>query len=139
MSDTRGSELSDHLAVQEFRTSVLSGRPEEPGSIGPMSRCLVVLVLIACGSTQAPPAPPPPPTPTPQPAAPAPAPPPAAAGLDLAGMDRGVKPGDDFYRFANGGWLARTEIPADRSSYSTSMMLTEVTAKRVAELIRDAA
>lgn len=97
-----------------------------------MARWLVVLAWFACGSPQAPPAP-----------APAAAPtqglPPAAAGLDLAGMDRGVKPGDDFYRFANGGWLARTEIPADRSNYSTSAMLVEATAKRVDELIRDAA
>jgi predicted metalloendopeptidase len=29
-------------------------------------------------------------------------------------MDRAVKPGDDFHRYANGGWLKRTEIPPDR-------------------------
>jgi putative endopeptidase len=29
-------------------------------------------------------------------------------------MDRSVKPGDDFYRYTNGGWLKRTEIPPDR-------------------------
>ena len=37
-------------------------------------------------------------------------------GLDLAGMDPKVKPGDDFFNYANGTWLAKTEIPADRSS-----------------------
>ena len=40
----------------------------------------------------------------------------SASGIDLAAMDKGVKPGDDFYAYANGGWLKRTEIPADRSS-----------------------
>ncbi|HEX7416978.1 MAG TPA: hypothetical protein VF315_02900, partial [Steroidobacteraceae bacterium] len=41
----------------------------------------------------------------------------AKSGLDLAGFDRSVRPQDDFYRFANGNWLASTEIPPDRSSY----------------------
>jgi putative endopeptidase len=40
----------------------------------------------------------------------------SAIGVDLAGLDKGVKPGDDFEQYANGGWRARTEIPADRSS-----------------------
>jgi Predicted metalloendopeptidase len=39
-----------------------------------------------------------------------------AGGLDLAGMDRSVQPGDSFWRYANGTWLAHAEIPADRSS-----------------------
>ena len=38
-------------------------------------------------------------------------------GLDVAGMDRSVKPGDDFFAYANGTWLKPTEIPADRSTY----------------------
>ena len=38
------------------------------------------------------------------------------SGFDLSGMDRGVAPGDDFFRFANGAWDARTPIPADQSS-----------------------
>jgi putative endopeptidase len=40
----------------------------------------------------------------------------AGIGVDVAGLDKGVKPGDDFDEYANGGWRARTEIPADRSS-----------------------
>ena len=31
--------------------------------------------------------------------------------LDLAGMDRAVLPGDDFFAFANGAWRSRTPIP----------------------------
>src|SRR5439155_3448407 len=38
-------------------------------------------------------------------------------GVDLAGIDRLVAPGDDFFRYANGAWLKATEIPPDRSSY----------------------
>ena len=41
-----------------------------------------------------------------------------AATLDTAGMDRSVKPGDNFFGYANGSWLARTENPADRSTYT---------------------
>lgn len=62
-----------------------------------------------------------------------------APGLDTAGMDRSAKPGDDFFAYANGGWLARTEIPADRSSYGTSTVLVEQTDRRVADLIRETA
>jgi putative endopeptidase len=60
------------------------------------------------------------------------------AGLDLAGMDRSMKPGDDFFRFTNGGWYDRTEIPPDRSVFGTFSMLGELTAKRTADLIAEA-
>jgi len=40
-----------------------------------------------------------------------------SSGLVLADMDRSVAPGDDFYRFVNGGWLARNPVPADESSW----------------------
>src|SRR5215468_8351931 len=36
------------------------------------------------------------------------------AGIDLSIIDPGVKPCDDFYRFACGKWLDRTPIPEDR-------------------------
>ena len=38
-----------------------------------------------------------------------------SATLDTASMDRSVKPGDNFFEYANGTWLKDTEIPADRS------------------------
>jgi putative endopeptidase len=38
-------------------------------------------------------------------------------GVDLTGFDRSVRPGDDFFRYVNGAWLARTQIaPAIASS-----------------------
>ncbi len=36
-------------------------------------------------------------------------------GLLLANMDRSVRPGDDFYRYANGAWLKRAEVPEEHS------------------------
>jgi putative endopeptidase len=64
---------------------------------------------------------------------------PAAHGIDLAGVDRSVAPGDDFFRFANGAWLKTTEIPADRSNYGTGAVLVELTSKRTVALIQGAA
>jgi putative endopeptidase len=54
-------------------------------------------------------------------------------------MDRSVKPGDDFYRYANGGWLRTAVIPAGQSSYDTRALLKEKTSQRVRSLIQDAA
>ncbi|HEX8892998.1 MAG TPA: hypothetical protein VF783_06730, partial [Terriglobales bacterium] len=36
-------------------------------------------------------------------------------GINLTNMDRSVKPGDNFYEFANGGWINRTEIAPDKA------------------------
>ena len=63
----------------------------------------------------------------------------AAPGLDLAGMDRTVKPGDDFYAFANGAWMKATEIPADRGSVGIWSVLVDRTDRQVEALIREAA
>jgi len=54
-------------------------------------------------------------------------------------MDRSIKPGDDFYRYANGGWLRTAEIPAGQSSYDTRAMLVEKTGRRVRDLMQGAA
>ena len=62
-----------------------------------------------------------------------------STGIDVAGMDRSVKPGDDFFAYANGTWIKETEIPADRSSYGAGSILNELTDRRVADLIQSAA
>ena len=51
--------------------------------------------------------------------------PPRVPGIDTAGMDRSVRPQDDFYRFVNGAWVDKTPIPPDRPSYGTFAMLRE--------------
>lgn len=53
-------------------------------------------------------------------------------------VDRTIKPGDDFYRYANGGWL-RSAVPAGQASYDTRAILRERTSARVRDLIREAA
>ncbi len=60
-------------------------------------------------------------------------------GVDLAGMDKKVKPGDDFYKFVNGTWEAKTEIPADRSSWGGFAVLRDLSDQRTRAIIEDAA
>src|SRR5450432_3755620 len=62
-----------------------------------------------------------------------------ASGIDQAAIDKSVKPGDDFFAFANGTWIKNTEIPADRSSYGNFAVLDDLTQKRTADLISSAA
>ena len=38
-------------------------------------------------------------------------------GFDTSGMDRSIKPGDDWYNFVNGTWSRNTQIPPDRTSW----------------------
>ena len=64
---------------------------------------------------------------------------PPDSGLDFAGIDRAVKPGDDFFAYANGAWLKTAEIPPDRSAWGPDEKLAELTDERNAELIRNAA
>jgi putative endopeptidase len=48
-----------------------------------------------------------------------------AFGLDLTGGDPTVKPGDDFYRYANGHWQDTAVIPPDRANWGSFQMLRE--------------
>src|SRR5213075_2255565 len=61
------------------------------------------------------------------------------SGIDLAAMDKGVKPGDDFFSYANGIWFKNTEIPADRSSISSSFVTQQELEKRMDGLFADLA
>ena len=69
------------------------------------------------------------------PAAEAPAAAPTA-GIDLAGIDKSVQPGDDFDAYANGAWKQATEIPADRASLSTGFYVFEKAEKRLSDLVQ---
>src|SRR5579863_1442237 len=60
-----------------------------------------------------------------------------AFGLDLAAQDKSVRPGDDFYRYANGRWLGTQHIPADRSEWGTFDALSEKSSERVRKLIQE--
>jgi putative endopeptidase len=54
-------------------------------------------------------------------------------------MGRSIKPGDDFYGYANGGWLRTVAIPAGQAVYDTRALLMERTSQRVRDLIQAAA
>jgi len=56
-------------------------------------------------------------------------------GIDLTNMDTSVKPGDDFYRYVNGLWLAENHIPEDRSSWGSFAELQKLSEERVNSII----
>lgn len=56
-------------------------------------------------------------------------------GIDLEGMDRSVKPGDDFFRYVNGKWADTTEIPADRTSFGAFAILRDLSEVQVRALL----
>ena len=60
-------------------------------------------------------------------------------GITVANIDRPVKPGDDFYQYANGAWIKRTEIPPDRVGMDVWTKLADVGNKRMADLIAEIA
>ncbi len=55
-------------------------------------------------------------------------------GIDLASMDKSVVPGDDFYHYANGSWLKKTQIPQDRSSIGAFWIADQEREKNTREL-----
>jgi predicted metalloendopeptidase len=65
------------------------------------------------------------------------APPPAEKAAATKSPAMTVLPGDDFFAFANGEWLAKTEIPADRGSWSAMGALAEETNTRIAKMIEE--
>ena len=56
-------------------------------------------------------------------------------GFDAAGMDLSVKPGDDFYDYANGTWAKNTPIPADKSNYGAFNTLDELSRTRTRAIL----
>jgi endothelin-converting enzyme/putative endopeptidase len=62
-----------------------------------------------------------------------------AHGIGADNMDRSVKPGDDFYMYANGDWIKRTEIPADRAGVGTFDKLDDLSNKNTSALIAEIA
>jgi putative endopeptidase len=60
-------------------------------------------------------------------------------GFDTSGMDTSVKPGDDFFAYANGKWAARTQIPSDLTRFGNFDKLSVLSEARVHAIAMDAA
>jgi putative endopeptidase len=60
-------------------------------------------------------------------------------GVVVGDIDKSIKPGDDFFRYANGEWIKRTEIPPDRGGISVFSMLNDIAVKRTSDLIEEIA
>ena len=56
-------------------------------------------------------------------------------GIDTAGMDTSVRPGEDFFRYVSGTWAETTEIPSDKSSYGAFLILRDLSEARVRQLV----
>jgi predicted metalloendopeptidase len=50
-----------------------------------------------------------------------------------------VRPGDDFYGYANGEWLAHVSLPAGQHTYDNRIMMAEQTRERLRELMQESA
>lgn len=67
------------------------------------------------------------------------APAPETHGIVVANIDRSVEPGNDFYGFANGDWIKRSEIPPDRAGIDVFTKLGDLSNKRTKDLIEEIA
>ena len=99
--------------------------------LGSVALPLSLITLTSCAPSSG--------EPSPVEAAPAEAQAPVIApwGYPMDAFDDTVRPGDDFFQYANGGWLAATEIPSDRSGTGFSITMVERNEARIAEIIAD--
>jgi predicted metalloendopeptidase len=61
------------------------------------------------------------------------------SGIELANLDRSVRPQDDFFRYVNGAWLKNTRIPADKAMWAPYIKMRDDTDAQVREIIEAAA
>ena len=59
--------------------------------------------------------------------------------IDRANIDNSVKPGDNFYLYANGTWLKNNPVPASKTRWGSFEKLAERSSERIRELAEDAA
>lgn len=60
-------------------------------------------------------------------------------GINLELMDKSVKPGDDFFRYVNGTWFDKTQIPADKTRWGSFDELRQNTDNDALAILKEAA
>ena len=87
-----------------------------------------LFTVVACGQQEAPEA-----------QADAEAPAPLVSGIDMAGMNTSVRPGDDFFAYVNGTWVENADMPADKSRYGLFDILRDESQEAVKAIIEESA
>jgi putative endopeptidase len=64
---------------------------------------------------------------------------PLSSGITIANMDTDVRPGDDFFSYVNGAWIAKTQIPADKGRYGAFDLLRDASQESVKTIIDETA
>jgi endothelin-converting enzyme/putative endopeptidase len=59
------------------------------------------------------------------------------SGIELDGFDTSIRPQDDFFDYANGKWVAETELPADRARWGTFDALREKSQEDIRALVEE--
>ncbi|HEY9115369.1 MAG TPA: M13 family metallopeptidase, partial [Bacteroidales bacterium] len=57
--------------------------------------------------------------------------------IDPANMDLSIKPGNNFYEFANGGWIKANPIPSEYSVYGAFTVITEENEEQLKSLVAE--
>lgn len=58
-------------------------------------------------------------------------------GIDIANLDRSVSPTDNFYKFANGGWIAKNPIPGEYSRWGAFEELNELSNSQLRAILEE--
>jgi putative endopeptidase len=64
---------------------------------------------------------------------------PPVSGIDKSALDPAVRPQDDLFQAANGTWLKKTEIPADKSDWGITREMRDRSDARVRQIVEDLA
>jgi len=58
-------------------------------------------------------------------------------GFDIKNLDRSARPQDDFFRYANGGWLKKNPIPHDESNWGSFYLLRKASDEALRNILED--
>jgi predicted metalloendopeptidase len=61
------------------------------------------------------------------------------SGINRQDMDPSCKPCEDFWRYANGGWVDRNPMPPDQSRWGTMAVMNEKNRERLRTILEEAA